>query len=90
MTRQGVTGQVDRLGGADPDPFTQDQLSICLVLCPPGYFIVHAPIALPLRIWGKGTPATVRLGLYFAALTIAIPWFSASVCDGVLAAVPLG
>jgi len=94
MTRLGFTSQADMLGGMDLDQFTQDYLSTWLVLFPFGYFIVHAPIAFLLRIWGHGTPATVRFRLYFAALlpglllgvasTIAIPFFSASVFESAL------
>ncbi|MEZ5945744.1 MAG: hypothetical protein R3C13_12195 [Hyphomonas sp.] len=43
-----------------------------LLLFPFTYFFCHFISSLLLRIWGKGTPAPVRIRLYFAALLPAI------------------
>lgn len=43
-----------------------------LVLFPFTYFGCHFLMSLLVRIWGKGTPAPVRIRLYFAALLPAL------------------
>ncbi|MBU1287790.1 MAG: hypothetical protein KJ871_08710 [Alphaproteobacteria bacterium] len=67
MTRDSLTDP-NVLGMGDMDQFTQDYLGLWLVLFPFGYFAIHGIVALLLRVWGKGTPAPLRLRLYFAAL----------------------
>ncbi|MEQ8299335.1 MAG: hypothetical protein RH945_02205 [Hyphomonas sp.] len=93
MTREGFESERAILGSG-VDQFTSDYLSIWLVLFPFAYFLVHAPIAFMLQIWGKGTPATVRFRLYFAALlpglllglltTVAIPFMNVAAFEAVL------
>jgi len=43
-----------------------------LVLFPFTYFTCHFLMSLIVRIWGKGTPAPVRIRLYFSALLPAL------------------
>ena len=67
MTKAGLTNS-DVLGHGDMDQFTQDYLGLWMLLFPFGYFVIHGIVGLLVRVWGKGTPAPLRLRLYFAAL----------------------
>jgi hypothetical protein len=94
MTRQGFADDANILVEDNLDRFTRDCLLTWMVHYPFGYFIVHAPLAFLLRIWGKGSSATSRFRLYFAGLlpglplsvlsTFAIPFLSASALESML------
>ena len=47
-------------------------MSQVLILFPFTYFLCHFLASLLVRIWGKGTPAPVRIRLYFVALLPAL------------------
>ncbi len=73
----------DQLPLADPGEVAQQLLNRFFVLLPFTYFGCHFVTSLFVRVWGKGTPAPVRIRLYFAALLPAL-------AVGLLLTVPYG
>jgi hypothetical protein len=58
--------------GRTATEFTMDYLNAVLVTYPFTYVGLHVLMSLCVQIWGKGTPAPVRIRLYFATLVPAL------------------
>ncbi len=58
----------DQLAGRDLDAAARELLNVYFIAYPLAYFGLHALGGVILRVWGKGTPAPVRIRLYFICL----------------------